>query len=216
MIFSILLWIFLILLFLLVLFLFLPIRYWIEGTTGSQTEVYAKITWFFRLLSVCYSYTSAETVFFAKIGPYTIPLNLLPASSKRNAQQKAVEASFKLSDIRPLLTSLDIKSIISLGIILIKKLMKRMKPKRFKLYGIIGFGDPCSTGQFLALYEAVVGAARLRSAIDLQGDFIKKKFALELNMAGCFTIASMIGPMIWFILQKPVRNAIKINTKKGR
>ena len=206
-----LLWIFLILLALLVLLIIMPIRYRIEGTIGSQTAVTAKVSWFFRLLQVFCTYTSTESAFVIKIGLFKIPTDFLSDSmAKREKEEGKSGFSLKFSGVKSLLTNLDIKSIISLVIILMKKLCRKVMPKHLLVRGVVGFSDPCSTGQFIGFYEAVAGATGTRRAVDLQGDFSQKNLELDLQLAGRFAIVSLIGPCIWFIWQRPVRDGIRI------
>jgi hypothetical protein len=134
---------------------------------------------------------------------------------KKEKPKKSFLQSF--SSFKFLLTELDIKSIISLGIMLVRKLYARVKPKHLFVFGVVGFSDPCYTGQFLGLYEAVTCSAGLRRDIDLRGDFGRKNFELDLKVAGHFAIAALMVPSIWFIMQKPVRDGIKIikNTERA-
>jgi len=78
----------------------------------------------------------------------------------------------------------------------------------------VGLDDPCATGQFIGLYEVAAGAAGLRSAIDLKGDFSQRHLELYLKMSGRFAIASLLGPCIWFLFQPQIRKLIK-NTTLG-
>ena len=205
-----LLWIFLVLLALLILLIIMPIRYRVEGTVGSQTEVTAKVNWFFSLFRILYTYTSTESALSIKIGPYKLPPDFLFDSKSDEKEEEKGDFAIGFSGVKLLLTNLDIKSIISLVIILMKKLCRKIMPKHLLVRGVVGFSDPCSTGQFIGFYEAAAGAADIRSAIDLQGDFNQKNLELDLQLAGRFAIASLIGPFIWFVWQRPVRDGIKI------
>jgi len=213
-----LLWIFLILLALLILIIIVPIRYQAEGTIGSQTEIIAKVSWFFKLFRIFYTYTSEESTFIIKIGPYTLPAGFLMDSKPVKQEKKKEKPDFSLgfAGVKSLLTNLDIKSIISLVIILIKKLCRKIMPKHLLVRGVVGFSDPCATGQFIGFYEAAACAIGIRSAIDLQGDFSQKNLALDLQMKGKFAIVSLIGPVIWFVWQRPVRDGIKIMRSRER
>lgn len=204
---QILLWILFILLLILALFLFMPFFYCVEGKIGRQTEVSAKISWFFRLFRVNYE----ESDFVVKIGPYKVPASKFAMPVKKKPKDKKLKSKdeFKLSDLPSMLTNFDIKPIISLGMILIKKLLKKVAPAHFKVQGTVGLDDPCATGQFIGFYEAATSACGLREAIDLKGDFSQKHLDLELKMSGRFAVASLLGPCIWFVFQKPVRAGIK-------
>ena len=219
---NVLLWIFLIFLLLLAAVVFLPICYRVEGKFGPRNEVSAVVSWMF-LFRILYEYSPEDSVFVVKAGPYKVPASLLsfPAMGKKE-EEKDDESSFKFSDIKTLLTNLDIKSIIPLGIILMKKLCKKILPRHLHVRGVIGLSDPFSTVQFISFYEAISGAANLRSAIDICGDFSQKRLEMDLKMSGRFAVVSLLWPVLWFILQKPVRKGflsqrnLQRRKKKGR
>ena len=212
---NILMWIFFIFLILIAVFLFAPVHYRVEGNTGQDTRVSAKISWLFWLLRIFYNYGPEKSDITIKIGPYKLPKLSKDKPPKKKLKKEKTGFSMNFSDTKSLLTKLDIKTIISLGKILIKKLLRKIGPKRFLLQGVVGFDDPCTTGQFIGLYEAATGAAGLRDKFDLKGDYYQKKFSFDLKMSGRFAIASLLWPLIWFLLQKPVRNAIKLSRKTG-
>ena len=218
MILNILLWAFLILLLLLSLFLFMPVTYRIEGKVNHQAEVLANASWLW-LFQVFYTYTPVETDFIVKIGFHKTSVNplLLTQSIKRNNPKDKPHQPFKFSNLRGVLTNIDIKPIIKSGILLVKRLYKNIAPSHLKLHGTIGFNDPCTTGRFMGLYEAVAGVAGQHCDIVLKGDFSQKIFKFDLKAVGYFSVASLALPCIRFVIQKPVRKVI-FNTKriKGR
>ena len=214
-----LLWVFLILLAILILLIIIPIQYKAEGTIGEQTEVTAKVSCLFRLFQIMYTYTSTGSALILKIGLYKLPTGFLPDFKLSKSEKEEGKSDFFLDFPRAktLLSNLDIKSLVSLVILLMKKLCRKITPKRLFVSGIVGFNDPCSTGLFIGFYEAIANAFGIRSAIDLQGDFNQKNIELDLQLAGQFAIVSLIGPFIWFFWQRPIRDGIKImRIKKGR
>ena len=226
MILNIILWFFLILFLLIAIVIFVPICYKLEGSFGQQTEFNAKVNWF--LFRLKYDYGSAGSVFKMKIGPYVLPDEKLKENrlkkrlkkklKKKQKEKKKGKLHFKLVDTKSALSNLDIKTIVSLGIILAKRLLKCLAPRFFKVQGVVGFEDPCNTGQFIGLYEAFACAAGVRRAIDIQGNFSQKAFEADIKIAGRFAIASLLRHMLWFIFQKPIWSAIfgKSTKERGR
>lgn len=206
---TVLLWLFLILLLLLVLIIVAPFTYRVEGSVGEHTDVTARFSWFFWLFRVLY--TDSEVT--VKIGPYTVPEDKISGAASSFIKTDADEDK-KPPDIdwRMVLTNLDKKSIISLGIILLKKLFRQLAPRQFFLSGVVGFGNPGTTGLFLGACQAVLGKSE---SIHLQGDFCESRFEMVLKMNGYFSIASLLWPCIWFYFQKPVRDAVKL-MKRGK
>ena len=198
---TILLWILIILLLLLAALLIVPISYRLEGTYGSQVSLYAKVRWLF----MCGTWEGDDLI--VKIGPYKLP-DFEPSKKKDKTEP------FDWASSRSLLTNLDIKSIISLGIILVKKLLKKIAPHHFYVRGVVGFDCPCATGQFIGMYESVAHAVGVRDQVNLSGDFCGKNIELDLKISGRFAVASLLGPCLWFIFQKPIRKILL--RKKGR
>ncbi|MCL2421131.1 MAG: hypothetical protein FWD03_04670 [Defluviitaleaceae bacterium] len=217
---TVLLWLFLILLLLLILVLIVPISYRVKGQIGQQTDVKVKAGWFFGLFRVLYE--SKHSTFAVKIAFFTVPErwlspeNFIKKDKSKDEDEDTVGFSMGFSDIKGLFTNLDIKSILSLGILLMKKLFKKIFPRRFIVRGVVGLSDPCATGQFIGFYEAVAHAIGLRHSIDLAGDFNQKVLNLDVNVRGRFAIASLLWPIIWFIFQKPVWDGLKMMKKKER
>jgi hypothetical protein len=118
-------------------------------------------------------------------------------------------------NIGAMLENPHISPVISTVFKLLKKLYKKIKPKRFKVQGTIGFGDPCSTGQFIGLYEAYSNAAGLRNAIDLKGDYEQNIHDVDIDISGRFSLISIIIPFVWFITRQEVRDFRAYSKRKG-
>lgn len=215
MLLQILLWFFIILIVILTILLVAPIRYQVDGVFGEQKKLQAKVTWLFRLLRVYYDVNPGEPVsenkqdFVIKIGMYKLP----PFKPSKKEEDKKYKFPFDLSSLKSDLTNIDIKSIVSLGILFTKKVIKKVAPKYFYVRGIVGLSDPCQTGQFIGFYEAATHATGLRQNIDIEGDFNQQHLNLDLKMAGRFSLASLFSTCIWLIWQKPIRRIIL--QKKG-
>ncbi|MCL2400803.1 MAG: hypothetical protein FWC91_13785, partial [Defluviitaleaceae bacterium] len=145
---------------------------------------------------------------FYKMDPFSKSSTSKPDKKEKHPNKKSLP--LRLSNVQYLLTNIDIKSIITLGIMLLKKICKKIRPRHLSVRGMVGLKDPCTTGQFIGIYEAVVGAIGLSESIHLKGDFDKESLKLDGKLSGRFSIVSLIGPVIWFSLQKPVREGIKI------
>ena len=205
MVLWIILWIFIFLLTLLLLLIFVPIQYRMEGTIGRHSEFTARLHWMFFVKAI---YQEEELAI--KIGPYKRQMTFDKLEDEEEVVKKRSRMNIK--DIA-LLAKLDMKSIASLGILMFKRLWRKIKPKIFLIKGTIGFTDPCTTGQFLGFYEAASHAIGFREAVDLKGDFEDSCLDLNVKMAGGFAVASLAGPVIRFLWQKPVRDGIKLMRK---
>ena len=201
-----------VLLALLMLLLFAPICYSMEGSIGEEKSLKARVSWLFCLLRIIYDTENKGLT--VKLGPCTLPAEKI--AQKMMSKEDKPDEKPGFSNFKSLLTNLDINSIISLGIILLKKLYRVIRPSSFKLRGIVGFADPCTTGQLLGVYEAVAGACGIRKEVGIEGDFCQQRFNMELKMSGQFAIASLLIPSIWFITRKPIRSILKSHQRKGK
>ena len=197
---------------LMILIIFLPVRYRVEGEIGGQTKLIARVSWFFKLLRIHYFYistdTGLETDFTVKIGFYNLPMK--DSDPEKDLSKEKTPAFSKQT-----LASIDIKSMISLSIEFMKKLWRKVRPKHFRIKGAVGLNDPCATGQLIGIYEAAAGALDIRKDVDLQGDFSQRKLEMELKLAGRFAIASILGPCIWLVFQKPFRDGLRGLKQRG-
>jgi len=173
---------------------------------GSHAKlVYARISWLFiRLI-----YQGDGQGFIVKIGPWRLPQRSLEKKiRKRDAKSLKRTGKFGLDEVKLFLSEVDVKSIIPLGIILLRRLWTRIRPRRLQVHGLIGFDNPMHTGQFMGLYEAVSSYLGLRREIDLRGDFYKCNLELDWKCRGRFTSLSIVVPTLRFAMQEPAMKAI--------
>jgi hypothetical protein len=108
-----------------------------------------------------------------------------------------------------LLTSPNLKTMISLAFKCLKKYKRVLTPWRISAEGVVGTGDPYTTGLLLGAYEAGAGMLRLRDRVRFAGDFEQAVFKADVNAYGYFTLAGLVRPLIWLLWQKPIRDEIK-------
>lgn len=106
----------------------------------------------------------------------------------------------------------DLKGIFDVTILLFKKIFKGLGLKLFQICGIIGLDNPCSTGQAIALISVV--QTFVPFDVDVQGDFENNVLEGSLYIKGKVRISSIVFPVIWYLLTKPVRTVV-IDYVKG-
>ena len=106
----------------------------------------------------------------------------------------------------------DLKGIFDVTILLFKKIFKGLGLKLFQICGIIGLDNPCSTGQAIALISVV--QTFVPFDVDVQGDFENDVLEGSLYIKGKVRISSIVFPVIWYLLTKPVRTVV-IDYVKG-
>lgn len=118
----------------------------------------------------------------------------------------------KIEFFEDLKAKYDLKGIFDVTILLFKKIFKGLGLKLFQICGIIGLDNPCSTGQAIALISVV--QTFMPFDIDIQGDFENNVLEGSLYIKGKVRISSIVFPVIWYLLTKPVRTVV-IDYVKG-
>lgn len=118
----------------------------------------------------------------------------------------------KIEFFEDLKAKYDLKGIFDVTILLFKKIFKGLGLKLFQICGIIGLDNPCSTGQAIALISVVQTFVPFE--VDVQGDFENNVLEGSLYIKGKVRISSIVFPVIWYLLTKPVRTVV-IDYVKG-
>lgn len=118
----------------------------------------------------------------------------------------------KIEIFEDLKAKYDLKGIFDVTILLFKKIFKGLGLKLFQICGIIGLDNPCSTGQAIALISVV--QTFVPFDVDVQGDFENNVLEGSLYIKGKVRISSIVFPVIWYLLTKPVRTVV-IDYVKG-
>lgn len=116
------------------------------------------------------------------------------------------------SVLKKILKMPDKGKLIKAFIKLIKDLFKELKPDYIYLRAKLGTGDPCQTGKYTGIAYAVSGF--IGADAEITPDFENTVLEGKLRLTGSFFSFRIIYIGLRFILQKPVRNFIKI-IKKG-
>ena len=118
----------------------------------------------------------------------------------------------KIEFFEDLKAKYDLKGIFDVTILLFKKIFKGLGLKLFQICGIIGLDNPCSTGQAIAVISVV--QTFVPFDVDVQGDFENNVLEGSLYIKGKVRISSIVFPVIWYLLTKPVRTVV-IDYVKG-
>jgi len=202
------------------------INYHVESKHGTHGNLQAVANWLFGLLSVTFNYTGKEEpVAVLEIGPISRPLlsgdkDDTAKKDKKKKKKKvpkpkstkeSVPLSQRVTELRDLLEEYEAKAILELAKSLVIRLLSRILPKRFLVRGVVGFDDPCSTGLFIGMYESTAAVLDVRDNVDLYGNFSEAYSEVEMDVAGRFTIGSLLRQILWFAFQRPVRRIIREN-----
>ncbi|MCP1109281.1 hypothetical protein [Ohessyouella blattaphilus] len=90
----------------------------------------------------------------------------------------------------------------------LKKLLRRLTPKRFKGSVNIGFDDPATTGYLMAGYSALKPLAAFKE-IELYPDLENKVLSGDLYIKGKIRMVYFLGMAITLLLKKEIRQTVK-------
>lgn len=91
---------------------------------------------------------------------------------------------------------------------LLKRLLKGILPGHFQWKGKLGLGEPAWTGYLLGFIGIL--QAKYGKDIQIEGDFTKLAAEdMEIKLDGTIRLGGLLWAMLAFLLEKPVRRAIK-------
>lgn len=105
------------------------------------------------------------------------------------------------------------KELIRLIFRFLKRILKHIRPRDFLLKGIIGTGDPETTGYVLAGCGILKGL--LGEHLQVQGDFRQPILEGEVSLRGRIRFGALLAALVQLAWQKPVRKLI-IMAWKGK
>ncbi|MCL2603056.1 MAG: hypothetical protein FWD90_01090 [Defluviitaleaceae bacterium] len=111
-------------------------------------------------------------------------------------------------NLRSILTYPELKTIIRLTLLCMKKTVKALLPKRLDISGALGFDDPAATAMFIGYYEAAASFLNLREKVRISADFAESGIRYKVSAAGRFSMAGLSRPVLRLLLKKPIRKFI--------
>ena len=131
-----------------------------------------------------------------------------PEPSTPEPKKTLKERINSLKQLKDVLTSLDIKTIIGLCFQALQKFVRALRPKRLDIYGVIGFDDPCTTGWVMGAYESAMGVLNLGPNVRVYGSYHEKAMRLDIKAKGRTRMFRLLWPFVWLYLRKPIRVVI--------
>jgi hypothetical protein len=201
--------------------IFVPIKYIVVADVAEKTNVYVRVSWFFRAVRFIYENNdgiekSEFRVFFFRIGKRKKKPRPQKKSSSKTispAPQKIEEKFTKESPSKFLhvLTDSNVKTIIKPIMATAKKILRLMMPKYLDISGTVGLPCPFETGLLFGTYETLAGIFGIRNKVRFAGEFNTDVFVFNMKakVRGKASVLRMAVPVIGLVMQKPVRIFIK-------
>ena len=195
--------------------LFMPISYYFESKNKDKLYISLKLFVLFKMLGFYYFYNNgigqSRLILFWK--SFEFDKLFGPKRNDRIKKNKKASKHLKKDIINIIKEKYELfkgivnkKEIFNQSIALIKKLIKALKNKYFKISVYFGLSEPDKTG--IALGLGCIIKSMIPIEIELKPDFENECFEYNADMMGKTTIFFLIVPIINFILKKPVRNLI--------
>lgn len=137
------------------------------------------------------------------------------AKRKRKQKRKNPNHWDKIKELYQQIGKDHLKEIISIALALVKNFIKKVMPKKFKLRGKFGTGEPDTTGLALG------GVSVLSTVLDIcvEGNFEEKDLQINLQARGGLRMFSVIWIFLrfWFNPEiKRLRDIIKVHNNKNK
>lgn len=123
--------------------------------------------------------------------------------SIRHMFQKVREFFLAVGNIKEFLKEENTKQTVCIIKDNVLHLLKKLKPKKIKGYIEFGTGDPCQTGQILAVLACLY--AYYDGGVEVVPDFMEKKFMGHLEIKGRITLFTCVMVALRIILNKGFR-----------
>jgi len=148
-----------------------------------------------------------------KINEQETKSNVIPPKEEMKKEASAKKEGFftrlkkKFTQFKDMYTAImhhpDRREIQRLLWAYVKKMLKRFKPRVFKVSGIIGFDSPDKTGMAIGAVCAVRGMTNFNILID--GDFDNEVISLNVHIKDKLRLCQIAYPTLRLVLGKKIR-----------
>ena len=213
-------YILLFLLAILLLVLIVPIDYGFKVFKYENTAFRGKISWLWGLVKADFTTASSEpkTMEIKLLGfPISLNLNKEEKTKKKAKKQKEKKVDKGRSKGEVLLyKEFFNRELLEVMLSTIKKLLQRLKPRKFILKGTYGFDDPYYTGIITAMASSLYPMMRNYSTIEIVPSFGETKLEGETKIQGRIIVVLFLFIMLRLVLAKPMRRIIKLLLNKKK
>lgn len=132
-------------------------------------------------------------------------------NTKSNNKNKLSKKYDKLLEIKNIISSETFKEAFLSCKSKLFKLIKNILPAKWSLFAHVGFDDPSTTGQVVAIYSILYGLFNntLSKHVDFEADFENKVIEIHLNAKGKISIFKALKTTISLLFDKNIKKIIK-------
>lgn len=201
----------LIILFLLAVLILIPYTYAVKGDK-RESKIEFSLLWLFGLMGIRYSKNFKQDD--------ELKVFLFNSSKKVNIKRKETkkekvkEKDNKVSKKNKIRLKNHInKGVFDKLLILVRKILREIKPGKVEADAKIGFSDPMYTGLLFAAYSQV-SYLPVAKDIKVEPAFDEEVFKGWFFVGGRIWVFYILAAILVFLLSKPVRHEIKLIIKK--
>ena len=103
------------------------------------------------------------------------------------------------------------KGLLGIALTVLKKLFRHIRPRKYRIEGVVGTKDPATTGYILGACGAL--KALWGENLQVRADFQREVLEGEVFLQGRIQLGSLLGIGIWCLTKAPIRKLIKIYLK---
>ncbi|MEA2021898.1 MAG: DUF2953 domain-containing protein [Candidatus Caldatribacteriota bacterium] len=209
----ILIYLFIIILVLLAMILFIPVIYSVEGAKEERYFLDIKISWLGNIINVNMNKEENKKIeFFISIFGLRIPLH-----DSEKVKKRSKKGEIKKQERKRKKTKKEFKkyfsflqqSFLNKAFLLVKKVLKHILPKKYRLHLIYGFEDPADTGMLTGLFFVLFPNISNSDMIKIYPVFDEELIQGEMCIKGRIIIAVLIYYFLKFYFAQGVRQMIK-------
>ncbi|WP_207647188.1 DUF2953 domain-containing protein [Peptoclostridium litorale] len=174
--------------------------------------MYIEISWFFKLIKTTAFFQSGlkpKTDFIFAGHGIDVSGNGKKEKKPPGEKEKKTDKNKKKMHPKHVLSKSMLKSISDL----LSDFLRWLKPKKFRLRGMVGFEDPHHTGMLCGLLYIFEEPLR-NSGINIISIFDREVFEGSFEIEGKLTIAVLLLICMKFVLSKPVRRIISYQIRR--
>ena len=209
----ILIYLFIIIFVLLAMILFIPVIYSVEGAKEERYFLDIKISWLGNIVNVNVNKEENKKIdFFISIFGLHIPLHDSKKAKKRSKKGEIKKQKRKREKTKKEFKkyfSFFQRSFLDKSFLLVKKVLKHILPKKYRLHLIYGFEDPADTGMLTGIFFMLFPNISNSDMIKIYPVFDEELIQGEMSIKGRIIIAVLIYYFLQFYFAQGVRQMIK-------
>jgi len=193
--------------------LFIPVIYSVDGTKEELYFLTVRISWLGNIINVNVNKEENEKIeFLMGIFGFRIPLNeskkIKKRSKKGEIKKQEIKRKKKKKEFKKYFSFFQ-RSFLDKLFLLVKKVLRHVLPKKYRLHLIYGFEDPADTGMLTGLFFMLFPNISNSDMMKISPIFDEELIQGEVSIKGRIIIAVLIYYFLQFYFAQGVRQMIK-------